>query len=78
MLPALCCMLCLLRPPARPLQMKSMDAEASLLVGLSREAIKGKPILSLLKPLGTHCRGASAAVHDWRRELQCGSRCMRL
>lgn len=34
------------------LQVKSCDTEACILLGYSREAVKGQPILSLLKPLG--------------------------
>lgn len=38
-----------------------MDAEASLLCGLSREAAKGKSVLAILKPLGAWAGQAGLA-----------------
>lgn len=36
-----------------------MDGEAGLLMGHSREALKGQPILSVLKPLGKGGQGCT-------------------
>lgn len=39
-------------PPLAPPQVRSMDAEACLLFGLTREAVKSKSVLTMLKPQG--------------------------
>lgn len=46
------------------LQIKSMDAEAVLLLGHSRESVKNMPILHLLKPLGEPGSFPAHAVQD--------------
>lgn len=58
-------------PPASPLlpctatpQVRSMDAEACLLFGMTREAAKAKSVLALLKPQGE--RGMGIVVGDWQ------------